>query len=76
MNYGTRNKKVSDVLKNYPKFSKPVYQYTLDGKFIKEWQSSKEIERQLGYKHQAISRCCNSKHKSAYGYIWSYTPLN
>lgn len=63
-NYGTRNKKIS----------KKVYQYTKDGVFVKEWVSTREIERVLGYDHSTISDCCNNKpqHKSAYDFIWLY----
>lgn len=54
------------------RISKPVYQYTLDGEFVKEWQSAHEIERQLGYHSSAISKVCRgikNKHK---GFIWKY----
>ena len=67
-------KKISEVrtgLYNTKK-SKPVLQFTLDGEFIREWPSTREIERQLGYKNTAISNCCNQKTKSSYGFIWKY----
>lgn len=50
----------------------PVYQYTLDGEFIKKWNSAPET----GYDQSSISRCCNGKYKTAFGYRWSYKPLN
>lgn len=65
-NYGTRNQRV--VEKN----SKPVIQYDQDGNFIREWPSTQEIERSLGYSHTGISFCCCGKYKQAYGYIWRY----
>lgn len=68
-------KKQSERLKNNPKQSKKVYQYTLDGKFVKEWCSAKEIGRELGYDVGCISRCCNGKQKSAYDYFWTFEPL-
>lgn len=52
--------------------SKTVSQYTCDGKFIKKWKSLAEIERELGYKNQNISACCNGKIKRYKGYIWNY----
>lgn len=67
VNYGTRNEKTRNG-----KLSKKVYQYSLDGKFIAEYPSTKEVERQLGYKVPNISYCCNGKQKTAYGYIWKY----
>ena len=70
LNYGTRNERIGETN------SKKVLQYTLDGKFVKEWQSLREIERVLGFSHGNISNCCNGKQKSAYGFVWSYTPKN
>lgn len=70
-NYGNRNKKISDKLTN-GKTSKKVFQYDLQGNFIKEWPSVREIQRQLGYSNQNICACCLGKYKQSYGYIWSY----
>jgi len=52
--------------------SKQVNQYSLDGIFIKTFQSTNEVQRQLGYAQSAISLCCNGKRKTAYGFIWRY----
>lgn len=70
-NYGTRNQQVSDKLTN-GKRSKAVYQYTLDGEFIREWQSMNEVQRQLGYDNSHIGKCCLGKQKQSYGYKWRY----
>lgn len=72
-NYGTRNERASKTNTN-GKHSKKVFQYDLDGNFIKEWPSVREIERQLGYTHSHISASCIGKYKTAYGYIWSHEP--
>lgn len=47
-----------------------IYQYDLNGNFIKEWNSCKEIARQLGYDAALIGKCKNNYRKSAYGYQW------
>lgn len=70
-NYGSRNEKVSNKRKNDSQ-SKTVFQYTLDGEFIKEYPSLGEIKRQLGYDKGNIAACCNGKYKKAYGFIWHY----
>lgn len=57
---------------NWEKKTKTVYQYSPDGKLIKVWPSTEEIHRQLGYKQSCIWCCTNGKHKTAYGFIWSY----
>lgn len=72
-NYGSRKNALS----------KPVLQYSLDGKLIKEWPSIRELERQTGYKTLSISSCCKGFLKDwksgivypvhkAYGFIWKY----
>lgn len=49
-----------------------VLQYSLEGHFIKEWSSTREIQRKLGYDNSNISRCCRGICKQAYGYTWKY----
>ena len=66
INYGTRNTKVAKAL------GKPVGQYTRDGKLVKVWQSTMEVERQLGFDQGNITRVANGKLKTAYGYVWKY----
>lgn len=52
--------------------SKAVNQYAKDGTFIKEWPSTMEIQRCLGFGNQNISRCCRGERKTAYKFIWKY----
>lgn len=52
--------------------SKIIYQYTLQGDFIKKWDSLSDIKRELNYNIGNISLCANGKYKSAGGYFWSY----
>ena len=66
INYGTRTQRCVE------KISKPVLQYTKDGFFIKEWKSTMDVYRNLGYCYQSISACCLGKIKSAYGFLWKY----
>lgn len=74
LEYGTGRERAAKTKTN-GKLSKPVYQYTLSGEFVREWPSTIEIQRQTGWNQSAISACCrNVRHyHSAYGYIWSYT---
>lgn len=69
INHGTRNKRVSTSRKN-KSCSKKVYQYTLDGKFVKEWNSINEIGKKLGYNISIICMCCKGKCKQAYNSVW------
>ena len=72
-NYGSRK----NVL------SKAVIQETLDGNFVKEWASTREIEQTLGFSNTSISACCRGFAKDyhsgkvypvhqAFGYKWKY----
>ena len=70
-NYETRNERIAKALTN-GKQSKPVLQLSLSGDLIREWPSTKEIERQLGYNNANISACCRGKLKTAYGFRWEY----
>ena len=70
--YGTRIERVAEKRRN-GKFSKVVFQYSLNGEFIKEYPSTREVERQLKYKQGYISACCLGKYKTAYGFIWRYS---
>ena len=54
------------------KRSKIVYQYLLNGEFVKEWPSVHEIKRKLGFRCGNISNCCNGKYKTSHGFIWQY----
>lgn len=46
--------------------------YTLNGDFIKEYDSLISAERELGVHYQSISDCCRGKVKKAKGYKFKY----
>ena len=68
------------------RFSKQVYQYTLEKELVAIWPSAKYAARELNFSQGNISQCCNggffSKSRGKWvnrtqynGYIWSYIPL-
>lgn len=65
-NYGTRNERQGLG------HSKPIEQYDLEGNFIKEWDSAAQIERDLGFNHSNISKCCLGRYNVAYNYKWKF----
>lgn len=71
-------KQISEKLKGRynEKNCKTTLQFDYDGNFIKEWPSTREIQRQLGYDCSTISCCCRGEHKTAYGYIWKYKDVS
>lgn len=51
--------------------SKSIIQFTLDGDFIKIWNSATIAEKEIGSGGN-ISKCCLGKQKTAYGYKWGF----
>ena len=53
---------------------KQILQLSKDGKLIKIWDCSYDIEKELGYPHNSILNCCKHKYgfKTAYGYKWDF----
>ena len=48
-------------------------QYTLDGKFIKEWESVATYGRETGRRSSSKIYCvCSGKREHAYGFKWKY----
>ena len=66
VNYGT------GIAKRARSRSKKVLQFKPDGTFVKEWKSTMDVQRNLGFNHTHISACCRNIIKTAYGFIWKY----
>lgn len=50
--------------------SKKVYQYTLDGKFIKMWECSAYACKELCINKSSLSEASSGKQKTAGGFLW------
>lgn len=50
-----------------------ICQFTLDGKFLRLWESCISIKRETKYNQTSIFECCENKRKTAYGYLWRYS---
>ncbi len=48
----------------------PVIQLTLQGEFIKEFDSYASAAKEIGCNPSSIISCCNGDSKSVYGYMW------
>lgn len=53
--------------------TQPIYQFDKNGKFIKKWDSCRDICDYFGVKDNHIYDCISGKYHSAYGFIWSKT---
>lgn len=58
--------------KQSEKMGRIVYQYDLDGNFIKEYKSVRDAAKFLSLSHSNISRSCNGISKHAGGFIFRY----
>ena len=68
--YGTHNERVAKANTNGKK-SKKVLQFTLTGDLIREWESTRECERN-GFDHSAVAKCCNGKLPHYKGFRFMY----
>lgn len=58
------------------KLWKPIYQYDLQGNFIKEWSSTNEAANFIKVNPTAITRNLKKLSKSSGGYTWEYKKIN
>lgn len=83
MNYGngakTRHQKIDysrpcfreNAIKNGKRVARPVSMYSLDGQFIKTFESATEASRQTGINVTNITRAVRTKYNAG-GYAWKY----
>lgn len=64
--------KIKEKISMYEPRQKTVLQYTLDGVFVKEYNSTMDVQRELGIHNTSVSRCCLGKQKKAGNYIFKY----
>lgn len=48
---------------------------SLDGNMIKIFESTMDVQRELGVDASNISKACRNVQKSSYGYKWQYANL-
>ena len=54
------------------KRTKPIDQYTIDGEYVKTWESAKDAAKELEIQASSISSCCKGKRHTAGGFIWRF----
>lgn len=71
-----------DIYKDTPKkkdrtkTKKPISQYTLEGIWIRDWNSAKEATNYLRVKEGNLNSVLKNKTKTAYGFIWKYKKMD
>ena len=54
---------------------KSVIQMSRDGNMIRIFESTMDVQRELGFDASNISKACRNVQKSSYGYKWQYANL-
>jgi len=70
-NVKNKNKLLKKEIK-IPTKEKKVYQYDLNGSFMKEYKSIREASKNVKIKHNTLCMCLNGYTKTSGGYIWKY----
>jgi hypothetical protein len=73
---GNKNRKREVLNRQSENSGRKVYQYDLNGNFIKEYRSTRYTANELGLNHGNIARCCNGIFKHTGGYIFKYEMSN
>lgn len=64
LNYGTHNARCASTKR------KPILQLLPDGTLVREWPSTDEVEKVLGFNQPNINKCLHHKRNFAHGYRW------
>jgi group I intron endonuclease len=68
---GKKNR-ANGIRNYYNQNKRKVFQYNLDGEFIREWDSAVDAGLELKITHSNITRVCKCEGKQAGGFIWSF----
>lgn len=70
--YENKNDKSEKKEKKVKHNIRPVYQYTLNGEFVAEYESGTAAAKAIGVSQASISLCCSGKLKKTGGYVFKY----
>jgi len=73
--YNINRKAGFGYVENKIKKVNKIYQYSLNGDFIKEWDYFSDIEKYYNKSMNHIYLCLKDKRKIAYNYQWSYNKI-
>ena len=58
---------------NAAKRKRPIDQFTINGEFIRSWDSARDIQNETGFFESNINKCCNGKIRAYKGFVWKYS---
>lgn len=63
---------ISKAVYNYNDRYRKVFQFSLDGTFIKSYDNSIQAAFEMGGRKEAINHACSGQTKTAFGFQWRY----
>ena len=60
----------TSIMRSHKKRMYTVLQYSVQGKFIKEWECVDDIVAEYGIRRCTVYACLNKHHKSSFDYMW------
>jgi len=78
LRYRSKEDKALDIAKQKIVVSTPTYQYGLDGKFIREWRSQRDVHRELGVGTNSLWNALReyNGYNFSGGCYWSWTKMD
>ena len=64
------------LYKSNKRKKRKINQYDLNGNFIMQWKSIKEINRKLNLSYYGIFNCLCGRQNTSCNYIWKYEEVN
>ena len=72
VNYYFDRRRNDSIKRNGKLKESPIIQKTLDGEFVRMWDNSRQIKKELNLSDWSVSECCRGNRKTAYGFTWHY----
>lgn len=66
------SRQISSIRNSSEKKFVKIQQYTLEGVYVKTWNSVKEACEELNLSRTSMGNCLNNRSKSCGGYLWKY----
>lgn len=73
--YNTAEELFADGYGKSKRVYKKIYQYTLDGEFVKKWNNINDVVSIGGFTKYGVRDCCTGRTRYSQGYYWTYNDV-